>query len=620
MMSFFERNLAALSHLDPPLAARMKSVPWPSPAATLKEARAGKPTLRAVSHDGQDILLHSEYDPVGEARDYVESRKPGRTDAYVLNGFGLGYVALELSARLDRHRWIACIEAQEELFRASLEAVDLAPLMSRGRVKFFVGHNWIDFQTWLRAFLAESEAFTLTLMTYPPCVRLLPQFYAAAGSEVETAVNRRRVEVNTLVHHAENMERNAIRNLPVIARSHGVKDFEGLFAGVPAAVVGAGPSLNAALPHLRAMKGRGVIVAVGKALKLLLAEGIVPEFVVHLDMIPGSADYFRGFEIPPELVLVLDPDCFHEVPAGYRGPAVSYETVVEINRWSRAFLGERGFLDKGLSVAHTAFYFARATGADPLLLVGVDCAFPGERTHAEGVTMTWGGRTEEQKLDFISIPGVRGEPVRSLPNFFSFVTAFEVEVPRTKARVVQTSEIGAFIRGAEHLPLAQAVERYATREAPLAEKVRQAAARPAAFDAAAFRKSGSLALDGMARAAESAEAGLRSLKQIRRLDPRNRLEQADWQRLRARLNGAKAELLREGEVPRLLQRLLAGTALEIRELNRALEGVPASDPAGRTRLELRQFELLFQGYRDAAAFFVAEFRPVYEEMLRDYGT
>lgn len=612
MKSHSAANFEKLVRLDPDLALRLRALPWPDPRVRLAETRSGLATLAVRGMDGADLALHSEYDPRDEARRFLDARRPEAGDALAVCGFGMGYLALEAAARAGPRQWIACIEAREEIFRAAMEGADLSPLLGRERVRFIVGDDLPRFQEAARAFLSASEAMKITLLTWPPSLRAFPPFYAAAEAELETAVNRRTVELNTLVAHAEAMERNALRNIPALARARGVKDFEGVLAGLPAIVVAAGPSLNAALPLLKAARGRAAVVAAGKPLKLLLSEGIVPEFAVTLDMTEASASCFRGFSIPPEVALAFDPDAWYEVAREFAGPKVSYQSDIEIDRWSRSFLGDRGTIEKGLSVAHTAFYFARATGADPILLVGVDLAFPGDRTHAEGVTMTWGGSTEGLGVGWVEIPGVSGRPVRTLPAFKSFVTAFESAILSTRAKVVQTSEIGALIRGAETLPLAAAVERHLPRHAPVAERLQAAFARPPLFDPSAFEAASGAVLAEADRARELAEAGLRHVKRLRHLDPANKLERAEFQKHESRTNAARNDLLKLPALTPLLGRLLSDAALRMKELTREIEAAAASE---RAEGQLRQFEIFFEAYLQASEFFASELRAVRQEMV-----
>lgn len=620
MKSFFPQNLSLLRRLDAPLATRMEAVPWPAESATLVRARNGEPALKALAHDDAGVYVHGEDDPSGAARAFVAARLDSRKqDIVVLAGFGLGYVALALAERLERYQWLACIEPRENIFRAALETADLSPLLARGGVRFFVGQDFIALQEWLKGVMSESEAFSMALLQHAPSYRLLPRFYRSVPAEIGVALNRRMVEINTIVHLAENLERNALRNLPAVVRSHGVRDFEGALAGIPAIVVAAGPSLSVAIPHIRRARGRVVVVAVGKALRLLLAEGIIPDFVATLDMTSDSARSFEGLEISPEVALVFDPDAWYGIAAAHKGPLVSYETGAVVDKWSvGSFIEPRGVLEKGLSVAHTAFFFARATGAAPLLLVGVDLAFPGERTHADGVTMTWGGDTGKLVADWVIVRGVNGKPVRSLQNFTSFITAFEVAIAKTGVRVVQTSELGAMIRGAEHISLEAALAKYATREEPIRERIDAAMKKhPPRFDAVAFAKAAALVLEQARAVSEYAENGLRHLKSVRRLDPTNSLERNEYRKHAAKMNAAREGILNSRAVTALSKRIISGTALEVNRIIREVRALGDGKPLERARLEYEQLGAFFEGYAEAARFLIEEVGLLKLEMRKD---
>lgn len=619
MKSHFANNLSLLSRLDPELASRMKALPFPSPQVTGLESRSGQPTLKATSHDGVEILLHSEYDPVREANQFWETRKPAKADGYVLNGFGLGFLALEVVQRVDDKRPILCLEAYEDLFRAALEYTDLSPLLTRKNVAFWVGRDWVGFQSWLRTTLNRMGLPRLTFLTYPPCSRIFPEFYEAIGVEIENAINTAQINLNTLVVYGRAMERNILQNFPVVARSHGVKAFAGQFRGLPAIVVGAGPSLTAALPYLREAQGKAVIIAVGKTLRLLLAENIVPQFVATLDMSEKIAPCLRGFDIPRDVVHVYDPDCFHEVPAEFPGRSVTFETDHRLTRWARAFLGDRGSVDKGLSVAHTAFYFAHAAGASPIMLVGVDMAFPSENTHAAGVTPTWGGKVEDlKKMHWIMVPGTQGKPVRTNPSFFAFVTTFEVGVMRTGAKLVQTSEIGAMVRGAEYLPLPEALARYATKEAPIKDLIDGVFARPPHFSGEAFQTASRSLIEGIEGVVKHAESGLDLLRSLKSRDPGNRLDREEMRKKVSRLNLFKQEIEKSPQVTECFNRLMVQGAHEARQLERDAEET-TKDSKEWVVLCMKYFEVIFQAYLDAALYYRDEVRSMTELMLQGYA-
>lgn len=585
-MSLLDKNLTLLKVSQPELAERM--------------ARTEPAEVEVTPNYERD------------AKDFVTSRVKNDVDANVVLGMALGHVPLEISKTASQKGWIVGVEGDDGLFRAALEKVDLTPLLTRSRTRLFIGKDLREFQAGFYKFLGESEAMLFNLIECPWVTKEDPAFYRAAAAEIQSGITRRTVELSTLIRHAESMDTNAIRNQAANARAHGVKDFEGLLEGIPAIVVGAGPSLNEAIPHLKKVKGKACILSVSKALKKLLAEGIQPDFVLHLDMIRAGKECLEGFAIPPDLPLVYDPDAYWQIPQGYSGPLITYKTHTQVDQWAERFLGDRGTLKKGLSVSHTAFYFARHLKADPIMLVGVDCAFPGERTHADGVTMTWGGSTKSHEAKWIEIPGADGQPVKSLQSFAGFVAAFEVEIPHTHATVIQTSEHGALIRGAEHLSLEKAIDRYARDSRPFAYAIDQALEKEPYFDEVAFRKAMRDLRQDFEAIEELTDAGFRMLKKLRRLDISNKLDRPELQRASLKLNAALHAIFKLRYVPKVLERLMSGPAMEVRKIQREIDSVTPS-PINYPRL-LDQQEVTFKGYRDCARFFVKELDLVGEQL------
>ncbi len=78
------------------------------------------------------------------------------------------------------------------------------------------------------------------------------------------------------------MFRNATRNLLQLP-AHFVRNDRPLIKDCPAIIVGAGPSLERALPHLAALRERAVLFSAGSTLGTLLRHGIVPDFQCEIE-------------------------------------------------------------------------------------------------------------------------------------------------------------------------------------------------------------------------------------------------------------------------------------------------------------------------------------------------
>jgi hypothetical protein len=614
MRSYLEKNLQYLFHLDRGLAERVKRIPL-SDAVRVQPSRLGPPTLIAQASDNTYIQVHSLYDPLTEAKRFVEGKRLGQTDSLVICGFGLGYHVIEMYMRLKKGRWFVIIEGRQDIFRAALEYVDLSALLSGQKVRIFVGQDWSKFLEWFKDFLNESEVDDITVFTYPPSARLLPEFYKNLPQEMASAVNRRKVELATLFQSAEIFETNAIRNLPYVISSCGVKAFENRFAGIPAIVIAAGPSLNSNLELLAQLQNKALMICVGKTLKLLLKKNISPNFVANLDMTKPSKESFDGLSDLKGVNLVYDPDSYYEIISGYPGDRITFETIVPFNRWIRRFIGEKGFLEKGLSVAHTAFFFARYAGADPIILVGVDLAFPTDRTHADDVTMTWGGRVQERDPERVMVPCVKGGMVRSMRGFLSFINAFEIEIAKTPAKVINTTEEGALIRGAIHMPLREAIAQYCTDKYPIGEMVQRCLSEPRPFDKEAFARESKKVLSSADYIVNISEDALRYVKRLSRLDKTNKYDQPEYNKLVTKINEIRLQILQQEEILPLLQRVMSPRAAYIKDISRRLEGLDPHDAKQAVRLEMERFSEFFKAYREAARFFKRELEPVRQRLI-----
>lgn len=281
----------------------------------------------------------------------------------------------------------------------------------------------------------------------------------------------------TLAVYGKAMEVNHLLNLPMIAKSSGVASWRAEFGDVPAVVVGAGPSLDSDIELLRDLDSRALVIATDRALKPMLDLGIAPHVVVSADMCVDLVDLYRGLTLPDDLVLLYDRDAYHPVVEAWPGHLLTYDTYFDTGIWSRTFLPRKGYLSKNLCVAHTAFYFAHLAGCTPIILTGVDNAFPSEYTHAKGASQVDGGKVDPAHPSWITIPGVLG-PVRSSRGFAAFARAFEVARAACGAHLVSTTPNGAVIEGAEWRTLSSALGEYAVADRGVSERVREIMAQP----------------------------------------------------------------------------------------------------------------------------------------------
>src|SRR5262245_8679897 len=121
-------NLAALWAIDPKLAAAIDALDS-LPSYQLTPSRSGPPTLKMAAHDGSHILLHSQYDPIEEARHIVDPMPIQDRAAFYVHGFGLGFHVQELFDQVGEDAILCVIEPDLITLRTAFEQRDFSTLI-----------------------------------------------------------------------------------------------------------------------------------------------------------------------------------------------------------------------------------------------------------------------------------------------------------------------------------------------------------------------------------------------------------------------------------------------------------------------------------------------------------
>ena len=271
--------------------------------------------------------------------------------------------------------------------------------------------------------------------------------------------------------------KNNLSNLKWIQYSKNPALIKNKYAGKPAIIVSAGPSLNKNLKELKKAKGKAIIIAVDTVLKMLLIEGIVPDFVCSIERIEKVYDlFYKDLEVPNTVTLVapplLDPRIFEE----FNGELMlSFRLDVAEYDWLKTILNvdDDCFIEMGSSCAHVAFGLAIHLGASPVILIGQDLAYGEEnQTHALGTYIINDKDKNKEKSTkkkgsnqlFEVIEGYNGGNVNTNETWLSFKIWFERKIVEYGIDVINATEGGAKIYHTIQMTLSEAIDRYCTQD------------------------------------------------------------------------------------------------------------------------------------------------------------
>ena len=258
------------------------------------------------------------------------------------------------------------------------------------------------------------------------------------------------INISTVRAFGELFSENIIRNIPEICRALSVKDLQGKLKGIPAILIASGPSLNEAIPALKDFQDKSVLIAADSLISFLPAAGIEPLFYVTVDPQKATHDKINGST--SNAILFFHPAVFHLIPREWQGPLLT--TSTRMAPYQILQLPYHGHVEEDVQCQmHLAFNLASWMGCDPIILVGQDLCYHGEKLYADGAQYIKGEDVERVLRGTFEAKNVRGEIVQTTTVFESYRTTYERKIRAFPGRVFNATEGGLNIVGAENTTL-----------------------------------------------------------------------------------------------------------------------------------------------------------------------
>ena len=250
---------------------------------------------------------------------------------------------------------------------------------------------------------------------------------------------------------------NVWTNLPKILDNYTVDSIGNQLVGKPVVIVSSGPSLNKNINTLKELQDRCVIVACSSSLVVLKENGITPHFCIALDPFALSHDLLVN-NLDDRTVLVSALMLNHKLVDECKGKKLFFlgEYDTRILKDTILSTGMNRVFATNSTITVSAFAFAYHLGANPIILIGQDMCYEDDKEH---------GGTLDQKFDKnlyqCEYESVDGRKVKSCLAYKEVFDYFNVLVPSIKDRkIINATEGGAGIHGAEVLTLAETAQKY----------------------------------------------------------------------------------------------------------------------------------------------------------------
>jgi hypothetical protein len=410
------------------------------PPRSKREVLAASPRGRTVTLPDGTPALFTDVGLLGAVANadvfrHAFDAAKGQKTLCVVFGMGVGYAVRELRARTQGN--VLVYEPDPSLLRTLLEdgPTDLGGI-------------------YVTTDLQELEAMWPALTDTPSATLFMSQGYGAAFPNELTAL---RASIQKLICDTEIIENtrsarfcewigHMAENLHVLSSTSPVTALSGALEGVPAFIVGAGPSLDKNVKALADAKKKGIVIAVDVAGSALDRNGVVPHMLVSLEALNlskhiANLSYVKDVILSPSLT--GHPDCF-KIDAGHVMPFFEalgpFSAVVKLADVPGVIVGG--------SVSTVAFSLATLFGCSPIVLVGQDLGYTGASTHASGTAFD--GCTMERNADNTHVAFSYNETIKQVRAESSLGAApakdplFEVPAWGGEGQVISTASFNAF--------------------------------------------------------------------------------------------------------------------------------------------------------------------------------
>lgn len=346
------------------------------------------PTI-LVEHEGRMLPIHSKYNPIAEAKRFIDSYADEieKSDHLLFYGVGLGY-HIKVAQERYPEKAFSVYEPIEEVSDAFVNYAKATGVDINNLEKNYLEPSTAHIPANIQDF-AVYFAHRILIITLPIYEKLVPeeiQLFNACYKEIMT---KRVGDKQITKRYNERWLINSMMNIEYTFNTPNIlMQQNNPFEGKPVILAAAGPSLSDEIENLKAIKEKGLayIFAVGSANRALIKAGVMPDAVLSYD--PQGSNWFVFRELIEENItsipLIFGSTVGYETVAKFPGPKAY---VIIANDTITPYLHDAEMVtvnDSG-TISNVTFQILNKLNVGSVILVGQNFAFRDEVYYADGI-------------------------------------------------------------------------------------------------------------------------------------------------------------------------------------------------------------------------------------------
>lgn len=394
-----------VGHLDPAAGGGCDAERADATGLRARDTADGHVDTQVRTASGAWVRVHSLYAPEAEASGLLDRALNGNPVPPVVAvlGVGLGYVIDELERRRPDVRIVALELVPEFVERLSIRR-DWSEAIRRGHLVRGVDPQYeLSAPAWPPAATGEAPL----IIVHPVLGQHCPAALDRARKAFKQFIFEQRANTEARRRLSGLYLRHTIENLPALVTATDASALDGIAAGAPVVLCGAGPSLDGLLPSLLAHRDRAWFVALDTGLRPLMQAGIVPDIVVSVDPTPLNGRHLINLPTRARPWLVAEMSLDPRAISAFAGRIVACR-IGRADPWpwlERLDLSPSRLRVWG-SVLTAACDLISRMQASRVVFAGIDLAFTNGQPYCRGTAFEEDWLAQQQRDGLSSIEAV----------------------------------------------------------------------------------------------------------------------------------------------------------------------------------------------------------------------
>lgn len=316
--------------------------------------------------------LHSNKNPVTEAKLFADAYCENGIFHYVLIGFGLGHIVSALLLK-DKRYSVTVLESDINILGAAFQHMNLSSILNDNNLTIAYSPNLIDLGDYV----------------HKKCTKLLihyPSLFTMEEGHTKDLLKDYFIHLSSVQEQKELLDTNFYYNHKNPDKP--VDVLKDTFNGQCVIYLGGGPSTETKLPYVKnylSIHPDTITVCAGKVYRMLLTAGFIPDYVMITDAKPGLIWQLQNIPECKASLLYLATASNNGVNAFQGKKYIMYQQDYPE---SEKMADKRSCMlfQTGGSVSTAAVDMILRLGCKKLITLGMDYSYPDLKSHAFGIS------------------------------------------------------------------------------------------------------------------------------------------------------------------------------------------------------------------------------------------